>query len=94
MKCPATTKLDTYLHAYIDSAQLAGDDKGFLFRTAIKRTGELSERPMSQADAYRMIRRRAGDAGIATKMAYLKRHFDTEIIVLCVRWSPLALRCA
>src|SRR6202163_2634739 len=39
-----------------------------LFRTAFGRTGQLSQRPMTQADAYRMIRRRAADAGIFTKI--------------------------
>lgn len=29
--------------------------KSILFRTAIGRTGQLFDRPMSQADAYRMI---------------------------------------
>jgi len=65
---PCHHNLDAYLHAYIDGAQLAGDDKGYLFRTALRRTGMLSDRPMTQADAYRMIRRRAADAGIFTKI--------------------------
>ena len=65
---PCHHNLDAYLHAYIDGAQLAGDDKGLLFRTALGRTGLLSDRPMTQADAYRMIRRRAADAGIATRI--------------------------
>jgi site-specific recombinase XerD len=65
---PCHHNLDTYLHAYIDGAQLAGDEKGLLFRTALGRTGRLSDRPMTQADAYRMIRRRAADAGIFTKI--------------------------
>ena len=66
--------LETYLHAYIDGVQIAHDQKGFLFRTAVKRTGELSERPMSQADAYRMIRRRAADAG---------SHEDRQSLIPC-----------
>lgn len=65
---PCHHNLDTYLHAYIEGAQLAGDDKGFLFRTARGRTGVLSTRPMTQADAYRMIQRRAVGAGIFTKI--------------------------
>jgi len=64
---PCHDNLDAYLHAYIDSAGLV-DGKGFLFRTAVARTGQLSERPMSQADAYRMIRRRAAAAGVLTKI--------------------------
>jgi integrase len=65
---PCHHNLDTYLHVYIDGALLAGDDKGLLFRTALGRTGLLSERPMTQAATYRMIGRRAIDAGIFTKI--------------------------
>ena len=61
---PCHHNLDEYLHAYIDGAQLGATPKGLLFRTAIGRTGQLSERPMTQADVYRMIRRRADAAGI------------------------------
>ena len=65
---PCHHNLDEYLHAYIAGAKLDGDGKGTLFRSAIGRTGTLSDHPMSQADAYRMIRRRAAAAGIATKI--------------------------
>ena len=65
---PCHHNLDEYLHAYINAAQLAGDSKGYLFRTALGRTGQLSDRPMSQSDAHRMIRRRAANAGILTKI--------------------------
>lgn len=65
---PCHHNLDEYLHAYIDGAQLAGDDKGFLFRSGVGRTGTLSERPMSQADVYRMIGRRATAADVRTKI--------------------------
>ena len=64
---PCHHNLDEYLHAYIEGAQLAGT-KGFLFRSAAGRTGRLTENPMSQADVYRMIRRRAVAAGIATRI--------------------------
>jgi len=64
---PAHHNLDAYLQAYIDGAGLAAEPKGYVFRTALGRTGQLSDRPMSQADVYRMIRRRAA-AGIKTKI--------------------------
>jgi site-specific recombinase XerD len=64
---PCHHNLDTYLHAYIEGAVLV-DAKGFLFRSAITRTGKLSDRPMSQADVYRMIGRRALAAGVGTKI--------------------------
>jgi hypothetical protein len=44
------------------------DRKGFLFRTARGHNGTvLSGKPMSQPDAWRMIRRRAA-AGIAAEI--------------------------
>src|SRR5271169_1360579 len=65
---PCHHNLDAYLHAYIDAAGIGGNPKNILFPTAQGRTGLLSTRPMSQPDAYRMIGRRALDAGIATKI--------------------------
>ncbi len=54
------------LLAYIEGAGIAGDRGGFLFRAAKGRDGNaLSERPMAQPDAWRMVRRRAAAAGIA-----------------------------
>jgi site-specific recombinase XerD len=63
---PCHHNLEAYLEAYITGAQLAGDPKGWLFRTTTGQSGILTQRPMTQADVYRMIRRRAGDAGIKT----------------------------
>jgi site-specific recombinase XerD len=65
---PCHHNLDAYLHAYIGAAGLGEKPKNALFPTAQGRTGLLSERPMSQPDAYRMIGRRAIDAEIATKI--------------------------
>jgi integrase len=64
---PCHHNLEEYLQAYIEGAQIATDTKGYLFRTAIGRTKQLSERPMHQADVYRTIRRRAEDAGVRTR---------------------------
>lgn len=64
---PCHHNLDEYLHAYIDGGQL-GDGKGVLFRTAPARSGQLCDRPMTQPDVYRMIRRRAVAAGVATRI--------------------------
>ncbi len=65
---PCHHKLDEYLAEYILAAGIANDAKGFLFRTTEGQSGYLTERPMSQADVYRMIRRRAADAGIKTRI--------------------------
>jgi integrase len=51
--------------AYIAAAGIGEDRKGFLFRTSRGHDGTvLSERPMAQADAWRMVRKRALAAGI------------------------------
>lgn len=65
---PCHHNLEEYLHAYLQEKALQGDRKGWLFRSAKGRSGELSERPMSQSDVYRMIGRRAEVADVATKI--------------------------
>ena len=65
---PCHHNLDDYLHAYINGAGLSTEAKGLLFRTAIPHTEQLTDRPMSQADVYRMIGRRALAAGVNTKV--------------------------
>jgi len=65
---PAHHTLDAYLEAYVKGAWLETDPKGPLFRTAAGKTDALTDRPMRQADVYRMIRRRAKAAGIQTKI--------------------------
>ena len=65
---PCHHNLDEYLHAYVDAAGIADDEKGWLFRTTVGRSGELSKRPMRQGDVYRMIGRRAAAAKVWTKI--------------------------
>jgi site-specific recombinase XerD len=65
---PCHHSLDTYLAEYIEEAGVADEPKGWLFRSTRARTGELTENPLSQADVYRMIRRRALAAGIRTQI--------------------------
>jgi len=64
---PCHHNLEEYLAAYIEGAGIKANAKGYFFRTAIGRTSQLSERAMYQVDVYRMIRRRAEDAGARTK---------------------------
>ena len=53
------------LHAYIGAAGIAEDRKSWLFRTSPRHTATaLTEQPMTQADAWRLMRRRAVAAGI------------------------------
>ncbi len=62
---PCHHALAEALRAYIDATGIAGDCKGYLFRTSRGHGGtELSEVPMGQPDAWRMIRRRALAVGI------------------------------
>ena len=62
---PCHHALAEALHAYIASAGIAEDRKGWLFRTSRGHDANaLSEQPMNQSDAWRMIRRRAVAAGI------------------------------
>jgi site-specific recombinase XerD len=63
---PAHHKLEAFLDEYLQQAGIAQDRKGFLFRTALGKTKTLSDRPLAQVDVYRMIRRRAKEAGILT----------------------------
>src|SRR6185437_1970011 len=54
---PCHHALAEALRAYIDAAGIAEDRKGWLFRTARGHNGRaLSDKPMSQPDAWRMIR--------------------------------------
>jgi site-specific recombinase XerD len=63
---PCHHALAEALRAYIDAAGFAGDKEGFLFRTSPRHAAKvLTELPMTQPDAWRMIRRRAAAAGIA-----------------------------
>jgi site-specific recombinase XerD len=62
---PCHHALAEALHAYIAAAGIAENRKGWLFRTSPRHAATaLTEQPMSQTDAWRMIRRRAAAAGI------------------------------
>ncbi len=62
---PCHHALAEALHVYIEAVGIGADRKGFLFRTSRGRRGDtLCEQPMAQADAWRMVRRRAAAAGI------------------------------
>ena len=62
---PCHHALAEALRAYIDAAGIAEDRKGYLFRTSRGHVATaLSDQPMNQSDAWRMIRRRAVAVGI------------------------------
>ena len=65
---PCHHNLEHYLEAYIECAGISATSKGYLFRTARGRANQLSDRPMHQVDVYRMVSRRAHDAGVRTQI--------------------------
>jgi site-specific recombinase XerD len=65
---PCHHNLESYLHAYLDGGGVRHDPKGPLFRTIGRNTRLLTRTPLPQANAYAMIRRRAGAAGIKTRI--------------------------
>jgi integrase/recombinase XerD len=65
---PCHHLLDQYLQDYREAAGVAEDPKAPLFRSLLRRSGKLTERPPAQVDAYRMIQRPALAAGIRTKI--------------------------
>ncbi|MDR3489794.1 MAG: tyrosine-type recombinase/integrase [Bradyrhizobium sp.] len=64
---PCHHNLEACLHAYIDGCGLAADPKGPLFRTVSSRGTKMTENPLPQSNAYRMVGRRIRAAGIDTK---------------------------
>jgi site-specific recombinase XerD len=65
-KMPCHHALSEMLHAYVAAAGFADDRKGWLYRTSPGHNAAvLTEQPMSQSDAWVMVRRRAVAAGIA-----------------------------
>jgi integrase len=65
---PCHHRLDQFLHDYIEAAGITDDIDGYLFRTARRKTGQLTTNPLFQQDAHRIIRRRAKAAGIETRI--------------------------
>jgi integrase len=63
-EAPCHHKLEAFLDEYIKAAGIADDEDGALFRTTGRSTGTAHR--MTQPDAFRMIQRRARQAGIKT----------------------------
>jgi integrase/recombinase XerD len=70
---PCHHALAEALRAYIGAAGIVEDRKSWLFRTARGHNGSiLSDKPMTQPDAWRMIRRRAA----ASQPLYARKMAD------------------
>ena len=52
----------------IEAAKIRDGGKAPLFRSAVGRTGALTEKPMNRVDAWRMIQRRAADLGTRVRI--------------------------
>jgi site-specific recombinase XerD len=63
---PCHHNLERYLDEYIAAAGIGADRDGVLFRTSTGRSGTLNATGMYQQDVFRMIRKRAAQAGIKT----------------------------
>jgi len=63
---PCHHSLEQYLDAYLNAGGLRDHPRRPLFRTIGRGTRYLSETPLTQGDAFAMIRRRAVAAGIDT----------------------------
>jgi len=69
VEMPVHHKLERYLDEYLTAAGFPGEadrKKSPIFFSAFGRTGKLTDHRMSACDAWRMIRRRAKEAGILT----------------------------
>jgi integrase/recombinase XerD len=66
---PVHHTAESYLDEYIEAASIAEEKSKPLFRSTRGRSRELTTRAVSRFDAYKMIQRRAEDAGILSKIA-------------------------
>jgi integrase/recombinase XerD len=61
---PVHHTAEEYLDAYVVAAGIAGEKNKPMFRTTRGRTRELTERALDRFEAHKMIKRRAGKAGL------------------------------
>jgi site-specific recombinase XerD len=66
---PVHHTAEQYLDEYIEAAGIFDEKSKPLFRSTRGRSRELTTRAMSRFDAYKMIQRRAEDAGISSEIA-------------------------
>lgn len=66
---PVHHTAEQYLDEYLESAGIVEEKNKLLFRSTRGRSRDLTARAMSRFDAYKMIQRRAEDAGISSEIA-------------------------
>jgi integrase/recombinase XerD len=65
---PAHHTLVDYLDAYVEAAGIGADQKSPLFRSANRRTGQLTAKPLRRNNALDMVKRRARAAGFSSRL--------------------------
>lgn len=66
IEVPAHHNAETYIDAYLDASGLREQKRSPLFRSAPRRSRNLSDRPMTRNDVLRMVYRRAKAAELTT----------------------------
>jgi integrase/recombinase XerD len=69
-RVPAHHKAAEYLEKYLDAGGIGEEREGPLFRTVRGRQRSLQLKPMSRIDVFRMIERRAQDAGLPPEVCF------------------------
>lgn len=67
---PVRHDLEGFLFSYVEAVGIETAEKTSpLFRSAIRRTGQLTDHPMTAADMSRMVKRRMKDAGLPVRLS-------------------------
>jgi integrase/recombinase XerD len=66
---PVHHKADEYLHAYVEAAGIVGEKNAPLFQTVAGRSKKLTGNAMDRIDVFKMVRRRALEAGIKEEIS-------------------------
>lgn len=67
---PVRHDLEGYILAYIESARIAGEGKESpLFRSAVRRTGQLTGLPLTTKSIGELVKRRLNDAGLPSHLS-------------------------
>jgi site-specific recombinase XerD len=74
---PVHHQLAEYLDTYIDAAGIANDRDGFLFRSSLGKTKQLTDRPMTRTGTWKMVQRRLEDVGIGAGIGFGCHSFRT-----------------
>ena len=68
-RMPVHHQLVEYLETYLDASGIRGEPGSPLFRSALRRTGLLTELPLDRRNALAMIKRRAAQAGVSPALS-------------------------